>query len=465
MNWSSSTTTTTTTTTRVGRGARECGTPVVSAAASPRSVHRLRRGGESGRGRGLGLGLGPARASGERNDVAATTTTTTAAAADEGGVLARRWLGRSGARPREEEPSGVVGLGRFASRAMGEIASSIENALRGVADSPSSLGKAPLWAALAVLGLSLLLHGGGADPAHAAEVLGEASDSASASGGLFVPGLVGDDEFREGLTSGFLLILFSEIGDKTFFVAMLLAVRTSQASLNSSAGNGTSAPSASGGGGAGELAADERKLVVFGGTFAALSIMTVISCGIGRVFHSLDDFVPSGLSAVPVDDVAAVVLLTVFGVTSLRDARAMEEEEAQAAGILTSPTESSDEDAEGEKGEAIAFLKEMEEEGKIAANQEWGSLLLQTFLLVFAAEWGDRSFLSTIALSAAYPPLAVVSGATTGHAAATALAIGGGTLLAKYISEKTIAYIAGVLFLAFATATTIDIAAGNHLLL
>ena len=59
----------------------------------------------------------------------------------------------------------------------------------------------------------------------------------------------------------------------------------------------------------------------------------------------------------------------------------------------------------------------------------------------------------------------VVGGASTGHGVATALAIGGGTVLAQYISEKTIAYIAGVLFLAFATATTVDLFAGNHLLL
>ena len=64
-----------------------------------------------------------------------------------------------------------------------------------------------------------------------------------------------------------------------------------------------------------------------------------------------------------------------------------------------------------------------------------------------------------------YPPASVVLGASAGHGVATALAIGGGTVLAKYISEKTIAYTAGVLFLAFATATTIDLFAGNHLML
>lgn len=46
--------------------------------------------------------------------------------------------------------------------------------------------------------------------------------------------------------SGFLLILFSELGDKTFFLALLLALK-------------------------------ESKSLVFAGTFGALAVMTVIS--------------------------------------------------------------------------------------------------------------------------------------------------------------------------------------------
>ena len=48
------------------------------------------------------------------------------------------------------------------------------------------------------------------------------------------------------MVSGFLLILFSELGDKTFFIALLLALKQSQG-------------------------------LVFVGTFGALGIMTVIS--------------------------------------------------------------------------------------------------------------------------------------------------------------------------------------------
>ena len=50
-------------------------------------------------------------------------------------------------------------------------------------------------------------------------------------------------------------------------------------------------------------------------------------------------------------------------------------------------------------------------------------------------------------------PTGVASGAIVGHAAATLMAVIGGAILSKHISEKTIGYIGGSLFLLFAAAT------------
>ena len=83
----------------------------------------------------------------------------------------------------------------------------------------------------------------------------------------------------------------SEIGDKTFFIAGLLAMKTS-------------------------------RLVSFVGSMSALAVMTVISVIIGQIFH----VVPAGLSnGVPLDDVAAVLAFAFFGFKTLKDALDMEE--------------------------------------------------------------------------------------------------------------------------------------------
>ncbi|KAH9547180.1 hypothetical protein CY35_11G021800 [Sphagnum magellanicum] len=226
------------------------------------------------------------------------------------------------------------------------------------------------------------------------------------SAGFF--GDVGD--IQSGFASAFLLIFFSEIGDKTFFIAALLATRKSN-------------------------------FAVFTGTFGALATMTVISVTLGRAFHYLDGVLPFSLGnmELPLDDLAAVVLLVYFGVSTLLEASSMDgskaEEEQQEAELAIAGV-----GANGAQGLQAAA-------GTVAA----------TFALVFVAEWGDKSFFSTIALAAASSPLGVVTGAIAGHGVATVLAVLGGSFLGTYISEKVIAYVGGALFLVFAAATLVEI--------
>ena len=113
---------------------------------------------------------------------------------------------------------------------------------------------------------------------------------ATASAGAWLDSLT-----DSGFYQAFSLVFLSEIGDKTFFVAALLAAKLS-------------------------------RFIPFVGSLGALAVMSVISVVIGQVFHA----VPAGIAnGVPLDDVAAVIAFTYFGVKVL--AEAFESEEGKSA--------------------------------------------------------------------------------------------------------------------------------------
>ncbi|WIA19574.1 hypothetical protein OEZ85_005516 [Tetradesmus obliquus] len=215
--------------------------------------------------------------------------------------------------------------------------------------------------------------------------------------------LVNGPAGRSGLLAAFCLIFLSELGDKTFFIAALLAMKLG-------------------------------RWISFVGSVAALAVMTLISVGIGAAFSRVPDALKSSL---PVGEIAGVALLVFFGIKALKAAR-----DAEATGASTSEEELADAE------EAVA-----EFESSSSGKKKPFASLLEVAGLIFLAEWGDRSMLATIALGAAQNPVGVAVGATAGHALATALAVAGGALAGKYISEKTVNLVSGILFLLFAAAT------------
>ena len=118
--------------------------------------------------------------------------------------------------------------------------------------------------------------------------------------------------------------------------------------------------------------------------------------------------------------------------------------------------------AKGVKDAEAAALKLEDAEEAVAGSDtitkaSAGAQVASIFALVFAAEFGDRSFLATIALSAAQNPVSVAAGAIAAHGVATGIAVIGGAYISKYVSEKVIGYIGGTLFLIFAVTTAIGI--------
>ena len=210
-----------------------------------------------------------------------------------------------------------------------------------------------------------------------------------------------EEQSTGGFAQAFLLILLSELGDKTFFISLLLALK-------------------------------EKKSSVFLGTFGALAVMTALSVCIGQFFHVAGGSLGLSESAIPFDDILAVLLLLYFGINTIKGA------------------EDADDVAEEEKEEAKVEIGKMQFSGDQA-------LILSTFALVFAAEWGDKSFFATIALAAAQDPTQVFLGGTAGHCVATGLAVLTGDLIGEYLSEKVVAYAGGALFISFAVGTLIEI--------
>jgi len=215
-----------------------------------------------------------------------------------------------------------------------------------------------------------------------------------------VPGLEALKD--SGFYQAFSLVFISEIGDKTFFVAALLAAKISRA-------------------------------ISFIGSLGALAVMSVISVVIGQVFHAVPAELANG---VPLDDVVAVVAFTYFGVKILAEAF---------------------EDDQGKMDEELEEAEEAVEERDEITKASVGAQIASIFALVFAAEFGDRSFLATIALSAAQNPVSVAAGAIAAHGIATGIAVIGGAYISKYVSEKVIAYIGGTLFLIFAVTTAVGL--------
>lgn len=185
----------------------------------------------------------------------------------------------------------------------------------------------------------------------------------------------------------------TELGDKTFFIAAIMAMR-------------------------------QDRIAVFAGAIGALAVMTALSAGIGLI---LPVILPQWYT-----HYAAVCLFAFFGMKLNLDAIAL-----HRTGLGLGP---SDELAEVEQS-----LK-----GSQGNHEDSKRAMMQAFTLTFLAEWGDRSQIATIALAAAKDPLGVTLGGLCGHSLCTSIAVLGGRMLAARISERTVLVVGGMLFLIFA---------------
>jgi Ca2+/H+ antiporter, TMEM165/GDT1 family len=199
----------------------------------------------------------------------------------------------------------------------------------------------------------------------------------------------------KALFNSFLMIIFSEIGDKTFLIAAILAMR-------------------------------HPRIVVFAGAFGSLLVMSILSAEMG---HFLPTLIPKQWT-----QVAAAVLFLVFGTKMMMEGRAMKPGNAKIQEEMREAQEEIEGDDAGHdrvmgNGNGIFISLEVMEEGgrervDVAPLQSpatvtslvhsWGErvrnfssfflgpVFVQAFVLTFLGEWGDRSQIATIALGAAH---------------------------------------------------------------
>ncbi|KAI8575860.1 hypothetical protein K450DRAFT_275285 [Umbelopsis ramanniana AG] len=226
---------------------------------------------------------------------------------------------------------------------------------------------------------------------------------------------------QQGFMLSFLMIIVSEVGDKTFLIAAIMAMKHS-------------------------------RLVVFAGAFSSLFVMSVLSAFLGHV-------VPNLLPAAYTTWLAAVLFFC-FGVKMLSEAYKMKGDEAQEemAEVEEELMEAEDRDnlrkinTEEVGGLESPHEKKTEQlkDGIVNLMQlVFSPVFVQTFILTFLGEWGDRSQISTIALAAANNVYWVTLGVVVGHSMCTFVAVMGGRYLATKISVKTVTYTGAVLFIIF----------------
>ncbi|KAI4379159.1 hypothetical protein MLD38_005492 [Melastoma candidum] len=213
----------------------------------------------------------------------------------------------------------------------------------------------------------------------------------------------------QGFSKSLAMTILSEIGDKTFFAAAILAMR------------------------------HPRRLVL-SGCLAALIVMTIFSAIVGWA-------APNLISRKWAHHVTTILFFG-FGLWSLRDGF----QESGDSEELAEVEAKLDADLKADKKAAKTNRKVDDDKKKQQQSlllQFFSPIFLKAFSITFFGEWGDKSQLATIGLAADENPFGVVLGGIVGQALCTTAAVFGGKSLASQISEKFVALSGGILFIIF----------------
>ncbi|KAI3368334.1 hypothetical protein L3Q82_008041 [Scortum barcoo] len=220
--------------------------------------------------------------------------------------------------------------------------------------------------------------------------------------------------FIHAFVASFSVIIVSELGDKTFFIAAIMAMRY-------------------------------NRLTVLTGAMLSLGFMTCLSV----LFGYATTIIPRMYTYY-----VSTALFAIFGIRMLREGLKMSPDEGQEE-LEEVQAEIKKKDEELQRSKLVNGAPDVEAgSGTTVPQGKWHSFIspifIQSLTLTFLAEWGDRSQLTTIILAAREDPFGVAVGGTIGHCLCTGLAVIGGRMIAQKISVRTVTIIGGIVFLAFA---------------
>lgn len=227
-------------------------------------------------------------------------------------------------------------------------------------------------------------------------------------------------KFIHAWVASFSVIIVSELGDKTFFIAAIMAMR-------------------------------HPRFTVFLAAMSAIFIMNTLAVILGMATTVIPRFITH---------YGSIVLFAVFGVKMLHEGYQMSEdegkEEMEEVQKSITKKESSNVDYETVSAEdpetgIIKTAGSLPMSTRIRRKlMAYVSLVfIETFTMTFLAEWGDRSQISTIILAAREDIMGVTVGALCGHLICTGIAVLGGRIIAQMISVRTVTLIGGFVFIFF----------------
>jgi putative Ca2+/H+ antiporter (TMEM165/GDT1 family) len=97
-----------------------------------------------------------------------------------------------------------------------------------------------------------------------------------------------------------------------------------------------------------------------------------------------------------------------------------------------------------------SFLVQEDEDEEAVEEKSGHGIFVTTFLMIFLAEFGDKTQIAVAGLGAAEPPLPIWLGATLALATTSALGIWAGRTVLRKVPQRTMHIIGGILFLGFA---------------